>query len=77
MDAIEAWAKDIKDFALVQARDHGVKFPGWKLVEGRSTRRYTDPDKIAVETLRAAKYRVKDIFKTELIGISAMAETAR
>lgn len=71
VDAIEAWAKDIKDFALVQARDHGVKFPGWKLVEGRSIRRYTDPDKVE-ETLRAAKYRVKDIFKTELIGISAM-----
>ena len=71
VDAIEAWAKDIKDFALVQARDHGVKFPGWKLVEGRSVRRYTDPDKVE-ETLRAAKYRVKDIFKTELIGISAM-----
>ncbi len=71
VDEIQAWAKDVQKFALEQARDHGVKFAGWKLVEGRSIRRYTDPDKVE-ETLRAAKYRVKDIFKTELIGISAM-----
>lgn len=74
VDAIEAWAKDIKDFALVQARDHGVKFEGWKLVEGRSNRRYADPEGVE-KKLRAAKYRVKDIFKPrELKGITDMTK---
>ena len=69
---IQTWAKDIEDFALEQARDYGVKFKGWKLVEGRSNRKYTDPEAVE-QVLRAVKYRKKDIFKApELLGITAM-----
>lgn len=74
VDAIEAWAKDIRDYALVQARDNGVKFKGWKLVEGRSIRRYSDPEQVE-KVLRAAKYKVKDIYKPrELKGITDMTK---
>lgn len=41
---IENWLKDIKEYSLVQARDHGEKFPGWKLVEGRSNRKISDEE---------------------------------
>ena len=45
---------------------------GYKLVEGRSNRKYTDEAAVE-ETLRAANYRKKDIFKApELLGITAM-----
>ncbi len=72
VDLIEAWAKDLKNFALVQARDHGVKFAGWKLVEGRSNRKYVDEDKVA-KALTKAKYKKIDIYKApELLGITAM-----
>lgn len=71
LEAVQAWAKEIQEFALAQARDHGVKFPGWKLVEGRSNREYTDPEEVA-NVLKAAKYRVKDIYEMKLIGITAM-----
>lgn len=39
---IEAWCKDVRDWALEQARDKGVRFPGYKLVEGRSVREVVD-----------------------------------
>lgn len=32
------WAEDVKTHALEQAEKHGVKYPGFKLVEGRSNR---------------------------------------
>lgn len=72
IDELTSWAKDVKDHALEQAEKHGVKWPGWKLVEGRSKRTYTDEDKIA-ETLKKKRYRIKDIYKPkQLIGITAM-----
>lgn len=71
-DQIQSWAKDVQDFALAQARDHGIKFAGWKLVEGRSNRKYTD--EFAVETkLQAGGYSNEDIFQEpKLLGITAM-----
>lgn len=73
-DEIQRWAKDVQDFALEQARDHKVRFPGFKLVEGRSNRRYADSEAVE-KKLRAARYRVKDIFKPqELLGITAMTK---
>src|SRR5690606_33442378 len=34
-EELAAWAKDVKDFALSHAYLHGVKIPGFKVVEGR------------------------------------------
>jgi len=72
VDVIQEWASDVKGFALEQARDHGVRFDGWKLVEGRSDRRYTDQATVE-QVLRAAKYRKRDIYQEpKLLGITAM-----
>lgn len=71
-EEIQAWAKDIQDYAMEQARDHGVKFPGWKLVEGRSNRTYSDKDQV-YNVLIAAGFDEKTILKEpELLGITAM-----
>lgn len=70
-DLLQAWANDIKTYALEQARDHGKKWPGWKLVEGRSNRTYTDVDAVA-ETLIAAGYTEESIYKKSLLGITEM-----
>ena len=40
-DDLVSWAADIKEYALRQALS-GKKWNGWKLVEGRSNRRYTN-----------------------------------
>jgi len=67
VDRLVAWASDIKDFALVEAL-RGVKFEGWKIVEGRSNRRYTNEDAVA----SAVKEIGLDPYKHELLGITAM-----
>lgn len=59
---IEAWAKDVQEWALEQARDHGVAFPGYKLVEGRSVRKITEP-LAAMRALEAAGYAPEDYQK--------------
>ena len=39
-DELVAWASDIKEYALQQAIS-GKEWAGWKLVEGRSNRKYS------------------------------------
>lgn len=68
-DQLAAWAKDVQDYAQEQAV-RGAKFPGWKLVEGRSNRQITDKD-AAKEKLVAEGYPEDDILKPrELKGIT-------
>lgn len=45
-DELAAWAADVKEFALQQALS-GVKYDGFKIVEGRSNRKYTDENAVA------------------------------
>ena len=49
--------------------NHGKEWRGFKLVESRTNRRYTDEDAVA-EAAKAAGYR--DIFKKSLITITEM-----
>lgn len=43
--AVSDWIKDVQAFALGQLMS-GVKIPGYKLVEGRSSRVITEPEKV-------------------------------
>lgn len=70
-----AWAKDIQDYALEQAEKHGKKWRGFKLVEGRSNRVYTDKEKVA-ETLKAQGYTDDKIYEPQsLLGITALEKS--
>lgn len=72
LPAIEAWAKDVQDWALEQARDHNVRFPGYKLVEGRSIRRITDAE-AAAQALENAGYEPDQFYKpAELMAIGGL-----
>lgn len=53
-DELAAWAADVKEFALQQALS-GVKYAGFKVVEGRSNRKYTDEDAVA-DTVKKAGF---------------------
>jgi len=46
IDSLISWANDIKNYALQTALG-GKQWNGWKLVEGRSNRRYTDEAAVA------------------------------
>ncbi len=71
-EELQKWAKDIQDYALDQAQNHGIKFTGWKLVEGRSNRKYSDEEAVKTK-LVAEGYEEKKILKEpELLGITAM-----
>lgn len=70
VDALVKWADAVKEYAYDQALNHDVHFNGWKLVEGRSNRKYTDEEKVA-KALQDAGFTA--IYKPqELQGITAM-----
>lgn len=70
-DELKAWVSDVFEYTLVQARDHGKKFKGWKLVEGRSVRQYADENAVAKKLIEAG-YKEDQIFQKKLFGITAM-----
>lgn len=69
-DELIKWAKDIQDYALEKALA-GEEFPGHKVVEGRSNRKWTDEDKIG-EVLIEQGFSESIIFTKKLTGISGM-----
>lgn len=71
IDELVNWAGDVKDFALEQALN-GEEYDGFKVVEGRSNRKYADTEAI-VEILRDNNFNDLDIFKpSELITLTNM-----
>lgn len=66
-DELAAWAADVKEFALQQALS-GAEYEGWKVVEGRSNRRYTDEAAVA-EAVKKAGFNP---YEEKLLGITAM-----
>lgn len=69
-DALTAWAADIEAYALQQAID-GKHYDGWKLVEGRSVRKYADELKVS-EALQKIGYKEAVLYERKLLGITAM-----
>lgn len=69
-DQLTAWAGDIKEYAQQEA-EKGKKWDGWKLVEGRSNRKYSDETKVA-EALISAGYEEALLYERKLYGITAM-----
>ena len=69
-DSVKKWVEDIQAYALEQALA-GKHFDGWKLVEGRSIRKYADDLKVA-EKLVAAGYDEAMLYERKLYGITAM-----
>lgn len=68
-DELAKWSADVYAFATDEAITHGKKWTGFKLVEGRSNRKYTDEEEVA-EAAKAAGYT--DIYKKSLVGITEM-----
>lgn len=66
---LKAWASDVEAYALSLAVNQGKTWAGFKLVEGRSIRKYSD-EKAVVEAAEAAG--VSDIFEKKLKTITAL-----
>ena len=65
---IKKWADEIQEYALAKALA-GKEWTGFKLVEGRSVRKFTD-ERAVVKAANEAGYH--DIYKQSLISITEM-----
>lgn len=67
IDELVTWGNDIKEYALQQVIS-GVKYDGFKVVEGRSIRKYTDEETVA-SVVASAGY---DPYEKKVMGLTAM-----
>jgi len=67
VDDLVSWATDIKEYALQQAIS-GKEWNGWKLVEGRSNRKYTNETAVADAVIDAGF----DPYDHKVLGVTAM-----
>ena len=68
-DELAAWAGDIKEYALQKALS-GKAWKDWKVVEGRSVRKYVS-EEAAADAVRNAGY---DPYEKKVLGITAMTK---
>ena len=68
-DELSKWAADIYAYAQDQAIVHHKQWDGFKLVMGKSNRKYTSEEEVAAAA-KAAGYT--DIYKHTLLGITDM-----
>lgn len=69
IEDLTKWANEITAYAQDAALNHVKEWRGFKVVEGRSNRKYTDEDAVA-EAAKLAGYT--DIYKHSLITITEM-----
>jgi len=67
VDDLVSWVNDIKEYALQQALS-GTKYDGYKVVEGKSNRKYVDEGAVASIVTNAGY----DPYEKKLLGITAM-----
>ncbi len=70
-DALVTWYNQVAEYALDQAVNHDKHWPGWKLVEGRSNRQYTN-EGMAAQTLIKEGYDEDTIYEKKLHGITKL-----
>jgi hypothetical protein len=63
------WAGEITAYATDAAVNHGKEWSGFKVVEGRSVRKYKDEDTVAQ---KAVENGYKDIYRKSLIPLTEM-----
>ena len=69
VDDLVSWVNDIKEYALQRALS-GTKYDGYKVVEGKSNRRYVS-DEAVVDAVTSAGY---DPYERKLLGVTAMTK---
>lgn len=67
------WLKAVNTYALDQALNHGVQWPGMKIVEGIARRKYGDEEKAASALIKLG-FNSTDIYDMELKGITEMTK---
>lgn len=68
-EKLVSWANDIYAYATEKALNENKEWSGYKLVEGRSNRKYKSEQEVISKLLEAG---YKDIYKQSLLGLSEM-----
>ncbi len=69
LDELTKWANEIFAYATDSAINHGKVWKGFKVVEGRSVRKFSDETLVAKAAENAGYH---DIYNKSLLGITAM-----
>ena len=69
IDNLTSWASDVKEYALNKALS-GTRFKGFKVVEGKANRKYTDENAVATVLTEAGC----DPFEKKVKGITALTK---
>ena len=69
IEKLMSWGEDVWNYALLKAKQ-GVKFKGYKLVEGRSNRKYKDEEKVA-QIVKAAGVNP---YEEKLLSITSLTD---
>lgn len=75
-DNLVTWANKVKSYALTQAIDNNVHWPGWKLVEGRSVRKISEPEQAALVLTTQYGHSEEDIYKPRELKTITQLEKA-
>lgn len=67
-DELSKWASDVMAYAQAEAIENGKHWDGYKLVEGRSVRKFSDEAKVEVAAKEAG---YTDIYNKSLITLTA------
>lgn len=73
-ESLAKWSALVRDFALEQAVNYGVIYPGYKVVEGRSSRGWTVDETLVAQKLIGKGYSDDDICPRKLKGITALEQ---
>lgn len=69
VDDLTKWANEITTYATSAAINQGKEWPGFKVVEGRSIRKYTNEEDVEKAAIEAG---FKNIYKKSLLTITNM-----
>ncbi|PUZ34223.1 DUF2800 domain-containing protein [Staphylococcus cohnii] len=67
---IKRWASDVEEYCREQALENNRNFDGWKVVEGRASRKYVDNEQV-FERLKE-HYDPNEISETKVLSISKL-----
>ena len=70
--SLKKWLTSVEDYALMKAIHDGTEWPGLKLVEGRSNRRYIDENAVVVKLCEAGVDKDKIYKPQSLVGITEL-----
>jgi hypothetical protein len=76
VDQLEKWCKAVKS-ATHASLEHGGEVEGWKLVQKRATRQWTDEEAVVDMVRKAKKIKMEDAFSMKLLSVAQLEKVVK